>query len=185
MTEQRLWKEKIWIIDTSSIFEVNRVNTLSLGEDDKKRIYGELEKLIAQGVLGFPKQVKAEASDQGYDDAPAKWTRRMHKAYLQADPGRSKFNPSYEYFTEVMSRAGNVVDTRKEDPEQEADPYILAVGLELRASGLDAIVISQETNRVSPRDGLPAGKISIKAAGELLGIPTVNLREFLEEQGWL
>lgn len=185
MTEQRLWEEKIWIIDTSSIFEVNRVNTLSLGEDDKKRVYRELEKLIAQGVLGFPEQVKVEASDQGYDDTPARWTRKMHKAHLKTGPGKSRFNPSNKYLAEVMSRVGNVVDTRKEDPDKEADPYILAVALELRASGLDAIIISQETNRVNPRDGLPAGKISIKEAGALLGIPTVNLREFLEEQGWL
>lgn len=71
------------------------------------------------------------------------------------------------------------MDERKKHKKEEADPHILAIlaaALELRDNGYKAIVITEETVDRPPR------KISMKTAGERLGITIISMQEFLEQQ---
>jgi len=68
------------------------------------------------------------------------------------------------------------LDEKKKHKKEEADHHILAAALELRDNGYKAIVITEETVDRPPR------KMSMKTAGERLGITIISMQEFLEQQ---
>ena len=76
----------------------------------------------------------------------------------------------------VMDRAGDVVDHDKASGAEDADPYVIAVALELQRP--DAVVrVVTEDQRNHQR------KIALTTACGILGIPAVNLSAFLRMVG--
>lgn len=171
---QRISREEIWIFDTSSIIELKEIFP-----DDLDGILAKLDVLVAEGRLGFPAQVRMEL-ERGVD-ALAEWAVKVDRGFLGG-----RFAPTAQTVAEVRAKVGNVVDMAKllEEREVEADPFILAVALQLQRGGLDVTVVTEETREYGRSPTRPEGKISMKTAGERLGIRIVKVREFLEGQGW-
>ena len=65
-----------------------------------------------------------------------------------------------------------MLDPPKESGVDDADPYVLAVARQLRAAGVDARVVTQETKDTPT-------KMSMNTACGVLGIPCVPLLAFL------
>ena len=65
-----------------------------------------------------------------------------------------------------------MLDPDKDSGEDEADAYVLAVALKLRAAGVDARVVTQELKDTP-------SKMSMSTASGVLGIPCVPLKAFL------
>ena len=91
MTEQKLWKEKIWIIDTSSILQIKHDREMTANE--KELIWRELAEKVSGGQVGFPVQVLREITKQGINDVPSEWASKMHEDHLESSPGKDLFNP--------------------------------------------------------------------------------------------
>lgn len=155
------------VIDTSSIAEIRR----SVQNKQKRHVFECLTKLVQDGVLFFPKEVVKELArkaDPESPDAQYEWARTVERA-ATATP------VPYETVREVLAHVPRVLDPEKEGAD-EADPYVIAVGLELQRTGRRVVVVTEE-NKETPT------KMSLRTAAGLLGLPAVPLVAFLESRG--
>jgi hypothetical protein len=154
----------IWILDTSSIIEIRR----SVEAVRRNSVFSGMSGLVGNDRILFPKQVLDElerAADPKSPDAQLLWARQ-HKDKANAH------DPSLLEVRDVLAVVPQVLDPDKDSGAEEADPYLLAMGVHLRAEGSDARVVTQET-KDTPR------KMSLNTACGLLGIPSVPLSAFL------
>jgi hypothetical protein len=154
----------IWVIDTSSIIEVKH----SIENAKKASVFAQMGALVGSDRLVYPKQVVEELgrwADQKNPDAPFSWGKQNeHKATTNP--------PSFDEVRAVLAEVPTVLDADKDSGVDEADPYILALTLNLRAEGKDARVVTEEL-KDTPR------KMSLRTATGVLGIPSVPLKAFL------
>lgn len=158
----------VWVLDTSSLVQIRR----SVANSQKAGVLARMTEMVIRGRLVFPKQVVEElermADPQNPDDQ-YKWAE-------QHEEMASRHAPSLEEVKGVLGAVPSVLDPDKDTGAEEADPYILAMATCLRAKGLDARIVTEET-RDMPR------KMSLRTAGGLLGVPSVPLRAFLDFEG--
>lgn len=156
----------IWVIDTSSILDIRGLPNLV-----RPSVYTRLTALVTDGRLKYPKQVVDElkrGSNPRNPDPPYKWAHE--NAHLATSSG-----PSLAGVKAVLAVAPQVLDAKKDSGAEEADPYVLALAVELRESVPDVRVVTNES-----RD-LP-NKMSMSTAAGLLAIPSVPLRGFLHAE---
>jgi rRNA maturation endonuclease Nob1 len=158
----------IWVIDTSSVIEIRR----SVENPKRVHVFSQMGTLVNGGRLVFPKQVVHElerAADPLSPDAQYKWAKQNEaKATARV--------PSLDEVKEVLRNVPKVLDPDKDTGAEEADPYVLAIAVRLRAEGRDARIVTEEAKDI-PR------KMSLRTAAGLLGVPSVPLRAFLQFEG--
>ena len=155
----------IWVIDTSSVIEIRR----SVENSVKSHVFSQMGILVNGGRLVFPKQVVDElerAADLESPDAQYKWAKQHEEKATESAP-------SLEEVKEILRNVPKVLDPDKDSGAEEADPYVLAAGVRLRAEGKDARIVTEETKDI-PR------KMSLRTAAGLLGVPSVPLKAFLQ-----
>lgn len=154
----------LWIIDSSAIIRVKRIVVR-----DQWPLLIKMEQMVASGELLYPKQVQTELEYGEYPDAPGAWAASA----IASSP--HPFNPDVTYVTQVMqSPAARVVDPRKQ--KEDADPYVLALALQMLSAGHDACVVTRDI-RDNPN------RLSLKTGCELLAIPWCDLPEFMTTCG--
>jgi hypothetical protein len=156
-------QERLWIIDTSSIIESRRI----VSRVAEKPILEGLTKQVNAGVLVFPKQVLAELElyyDPANPDPQFKWAKS------NAATGSRKNN--YDGVKLVLKRVPTVMDPEKQTPIDEADPYVIALALELREGHQNPTVITED-RKDQPK------KMSLATACGLWEVPSVPLEAFL------
>ena len=72
----------------------------------------------------------------------------------------------------MLAQVSEVLDHTKDDGEEEADPYVLAMACEVRAAHPDVRVVTKESQD-------HAGRMSLASAAGYLALPAVHLRAFL------
>jgi len=157
----------VWVIDTSSILEIRGVE-----KGARSTVYSRLTALVAEARLRYPKQVVDElerGSNPKNPDPPFKWARENASVATSA-------GPTLEGVKAVLAIAPKVLDPKKDSGAEEADAYVLALAVELRASVPDVRVVTNE------HKDLPT-KMSMGTASGLLAIPSVPLRGFLHAEG--
>jgi hypothetical protein len=155
----------VWVIDTSSIIEVRRAVTVAA----RKKAFSGLTQLVDDKRLVYPPEVLDELErntdlknpDEQYQWAKANATIAHEHAKCDLDDVRL-----------VLAEVPEVLDPEKESGVEEADPYVLAVARKLRAEGVDARVVTQESKDTP-------SKTSMSTAAGILGIPCVPLKAFL------
>ena len=140
-------REVIWVMDTSSVIAVRR----SIENPRKPVVFASLGALAQEGRLVYPKQVVDElerAADPQSPDAQYQWAK-------QNEAKASERTPSLDEVKEVLNNVPTVLDPDKDMGVEEADPYVLAVAVRLRAEGKEARVITenQRTFRGKCRSG--------------------------------
>lgn len=158
----------IWVVDTSSVAEIRR----SIENTKKKHVFERMSALVSDGRIVFTKQVVGELERGADPDAPDPqylWAKQ-HAAKATEHP------PSFEEVKEVLAAVPTVLDPDKDAGAEEADPYLLAVAVRLRAEGKDARLVTEEI-RDTPK------KMSLNTACGLVGIPSVPLKAFLKFEG--
>lgn len=158
----------IWVVDTSSVAEVRR----SIENTRKKEVFESMSILVDAGRIVFPKQVVDElerVADPHSPDAQYQWAK-------QNEAKAAEYAPSFEQVKDVLAAVPRVLDPEKDAGAEEADPYLLALAVRLRAEGKDARIVTEEI-RDRPR------KMSLNTACGLVGVPSVPLRAFLQFEG--
>ena len=125
--------------------------------------------LVQDGRLIFPKQVVDElerVADPNSPDPQYAWAK-------QHLPNVKAAAPSFEDIKQVLNDVPRVLDPDKDTGVEEADPYLLAMAIRLRAEGKDVRIVTEET-KDTPR------KMSLRTAAGLLGLPSVPLKAFLQ-----
>ena len=157
-------RDVIWVVDTSSVAEIRR----SIENSKKGYVFARMGTLVQDGRVVFPKQVVGElerVADPQSPDPQYQWAKQHEgKATERA--------PSLEEIKDILGAVPTVLDPDKDTGVEEADPYVLAVAVRLRAEGKDARIVTEETKDI-PR------KMSLRTAAGLLGVPSVPLKAFL------
>jgi len=157
--------ERVWVLDTSAIVDFKALIALP----DQWEAFKALEGSVTAGEIAMPRQVLAEAGELTHPDLPGTWASGI-RGQLQYP-----LDVAYEHVQRVMEAAGDVVDSSK--TSEDADPYVVALALQLRDAGLDAVVVTSDVV-----DRLPI-KIAMTTACDRLGIPHATPREFLTASG--
>jgi hypothetical protein len=157
-------RDIIWVVDTSSVAEIRR----SIENTRKKNVFDSMSALVDDGRVVFPKQVVGElerAADPHSPDAQYSWAK-------QKEGRATEHATSLEEVKAVLAAVPKVLDPDKDAGAEEADPYLLALAVRLRAEGKDARIVTEEI-RDTPR------KMSLNTACGLIGVPSVPLKAFL------
>lgn len=116
----------------------------------------------------FPRQVLDElerAADPKSPDAQYKWAKENEATACERAA-------SFEEVKEILHHVPTVLDPDKDSGAEEADPYVLAIAVQLRSEKLEARIVTEESKDY-------ARKMSLRTASGLLGIPSVPLLAFL------
>lgn len=153
---------RIWLPDSSPLVNMKKVVRVT----QQWEVFKAMEEMVLRGELTFPRQVIDEIGDQPHPDMPGAWVQgvKNHR--------REPREPSFETVTQVMAQAGEVVDSTK--TSEDADPYVIALAIDLMEEGLRPTVV---TDDIVDR---PPIKIAMATACGILGVETVTLPEFLD-----
>lgn len=153
---------RYWIIDTSSLLKVREL----FGRAGERKVFSTLSALATKGALFFPPQVydeleRGSLSDALSNDPALQWAKSARS--------HAEKPANLETVREVLAIAPDLVDADKAD--DQADPYVLAVAIDVRGLGFDVTVVTDDY-REKP------GKISLSTAAGMLRVPSVTLEGF-------
>ncbi len=151
--------ERVWILDTSALVEAKA----ALSVADQWQTFKQLEDMVRAGAVAMPRLVIPEISEIAHPDLPGAWAPGVRD--IQQHP----LDPEWEHVQRVMAEAGDVVDPNK--TKDDADPYVLALALQLVAEGHDVCVVTE--------DRVDHNRIAVTTACDRLGIMHCSIRDFL------
>ncbi len=122
--------------------------------------------MVAADTLFYPPQVLKELLRVGPDVA--------HKWAKKNETKATRYGPLYNSITPILARVPNLIDHTKSG-EDQADPYIIAVGIALRNEGHAVTIITNDTTNKPLHTALSS------AAG-LFGFPSVPMALFLADR---
>lgn len=154
--------ERIWVLDTSALVQFKKIVNIN----DQWEAFKQLEEMVLSGALKMPNQVISEASRITRPDVPGVWASGMRGKRVPP------LEPDEPFLESVMKEVGNVVDPTK--TQEDADPYVIALALQLNDNNYKVSVISNEVVDHSPR-------ISIQTACDRLSIHHQLPQEFLSD----
>lgn len=155
----------VWVLDTSALIEFKRL----IAVNDQWRAFKALEDLVAKGRIALHKEVIREVSKIAHPDLPGAWAPGVEQ--LLRYPGEVAFS----YLRTAMSSASEVIDKNKS--EEDADPYMLSLGLWLVDQGRKPVVVTGDLVDHEPI------RISVGTACERLGLPYTDALTFLTTVG--
>lgn len=168
-------RQKVWVVDTSSIVQIRRMYDPSIAETQHRRIadydychllFDFLEALVTAGRLTFPVQVRDELNCRTPSDLASDWSKGCARQRRYNDPRLLTVKA-------VLEKVPNIVDHTK--LMDDADPYVVAQALDLQATGiLHAVVTEDRRDRRTT---------SITTACIRLGLPCIRTLPFLEACG--
>lgn len=165
-----------WVIDTSSLIALHRRSNIAT--DKQKKIFENLSELVEEERLFFPRQIIKELERQeSKEDVVYLWAKKNEAKACEKTPSLNS-----QHIHKILNhpQVSAVIDTEKVTDVDEADPYLLAMALELRESKKFRVVtvITQETKDL-------ATKLSLNSACGLLELVSLPIIPFLKQQSLL
>ena len=160
--------EITWVIDSSSLMDIKSKTS----HDLRVRLFPTLTAMAMGGRIRLPRQVVDEMKrgvQTRHRDEALDWV-------LACESRVCAIEPSLEDVKAVMAQVGDVVDHEKDAGENDADPYMLALALNVKRTGLDVRIVTEDRTD-------KAMKMSLATAAGILGIPRVPLAGFLRAEG--
>jgi rRNA maturation endonuclease Nob1 len=154
---------RVWVLDTSALVEAKA----ALSVADQWQTFKRLEDMVGAGTVAMPRLVIREISEITHPDLPGAWAPGVRD--IQQHP----LDPEWESVQRVMAEAGNVVDPNK--TKEDADPYVLALALQLLEQGHDVCVVTE--------DRVDRNRIAVTTACDRLGVSHCSVRDFLAGLG--
>jgi hypothetical protein len=146
---------------------VGRAPKSALSIHDQWQTFKLLEGMVVAGTIAMPRQVIREISEITHPDPPGAWATAVRGVH------RHPLDPQWVHVQRVMAEAGDVVDPNK--LKDDADPYVLALALELLEQGYDVCVVTE--------DRVDRNRIAVTTACQRLGIQHCSVRDFLDHLG--
>lgn len=155
-------QQRVWVLDASVVIDFKtRISVQS-----QWSFLRCLELMVNTGLAYITEDVVREVGDGDYPDAPGAWV------YGVRDGVQVGYHPSREVLDFVLSLAADVVDP--DDPEDDADPSVIAQAVELSREGRYPVVVTKD--RRDRQD-----HVSMRTACDRFGIQTCSLDEFVAE----
>ncbi len=156
-----------YIIDSSSLIELNRHNPL----DVFPSVWKKIEFLINKGALIAPKEVLYEIIES--DDQLAKWAKSHNKFFKE--PTQEQI----EILKNILKEYPSLV---KEDRKYDADAWVIALAVEMATNSqktllsIKRIIVTEETLR--------GDKIKIPFVCQKYSIESINIVDMFRTEGW-
>ncbi len=159
---------QLWVIDTSSLLAVREI----YGASRERAVFVALSKYATRRKLFYPPEVWREleraAESQTNPDAALKWVREHRHCSERAADGAT--------IRRVLAKVPELLDV--DNPNEQADCYVLAVGVDLSVGGFDVCIITDDR-----RD--KGQHISLATATGMFRLPNVPLHAFVRGEGVL
>ena len=160
--------QEYYVIDSSSLIELNRMNPMDIYES----VWKNLEVLLENGFLISPEEVMKEVSKK--DDELRDWAKQHKKMFIQLDEFQ------IQKVIEIQSKYPSFVDPDKENPV--ADPFVIALALE---KDLQQTIIPIKKKRiVVSEEKLRGNKIKIPYVCQQYDIECIDVFELFRREGW-
>jgi len=174
MTSEKLFTETVencWILDSSAIIQIKHLIPPSAQWD----IFKKLEELVISGIIAMPQQVISEVKTDSHPDVPGAWVSGIKKHL------KYPLDPDSKFVRLVMSEVGDVVD--KDKGKEEADPYVIALALQLMSDNWSITVVTEDVKDRIHRHDNRQGKRSLKSACEIMEIEVCQTIDFFDRIG--
>lgn len=153
----------IYIIDSSSLMELNKHNAM----DVYISVWKNINELIKNDRLIAPKEVLNEI--QGYDDNLAKWGKEQKKLF------KNPTSEQIEIVKQILKEYPALINV---DAKHSADPWVIALA-----------ITSQETlvkvKRIVVTEEKPRGnKVKIPYVCSKMDIESIDIVELFRTEGW-
>lgn len=160
-------KSNNYIMDTSSLVELNRHNPI----DVFPSVWNNLESLSKKGLLVAPAEVLSEVKER--DDELASWAKRNNRIF------QSPTKKQIEILKDILKNYPALV---KEDRKHDADAWVVALAVEMKASHQQTII---EIKRiVVTEEKLRGEKVKIPLVCQKYEIETIGIIEMFRIEGW-
>ena len=157
--------EVVYVIDSCAL--INMKDFSLVKHHEQFPMFARMTQLLDEGRLALPRQVAAEMSHIRYADIPGGWATgyQAHCRYPQ---------PVDETMADVLG-AAQLLDPQGDSEFQEADPYVVAMALEIRDHypQTRVIVVSDDV-----KDRLPR-KESVQTACDALELECQRSSDFV------
>lgn len=155
----------VWVIDTSFLLEVS---CCGLSHSEQMDVFRGLTDLVEDGRLALDRRVLNECNGR-YFDLPGGWV-----SYVR-DRLPFPLDPRATYVRTVMGNVPTVIE--QDSLGDPADPYVLALALQLQDEGHDSCIVTEDHRDRPPK------KISMVTAASQLGLQCMGLNPFLNDVG--
>ncbi|MEM3488214.1 MAG: DUF4411 family protein [Nitrososphaerota archaeon] len=156
-----------YIIDTSSLVELNRHNPI----DVFPSVWGNLESLIDNGFLVAPTEVLMEVKER--DDELASWAKKHDNLF------RPPTKEQIKVLKDVLKEYPALV---KEDRKYDADAWVVALAVEMATNQQQKII--QIKRIVVTEEKLRGEKVKIPLVCQKYGIDAIGIIEMFRVEGW-
>ena len=156
-----------YVIDSSSLIDLNHTNPI----DVFPTVWKKLEGLIDNGTLLSPKEVFNEIR-QG-DDQLTQWVKKQKKMFVNPTPRQ------IEIVKDILEKYPAIV---KENNKYDADPWIIALAVELSTSKQKTVFPVKRL--VVTEERLRGSQIKIPFVCQQYKIEAINVVEMFRQEGW-
>lgn len=160
--------QEYYVIDSSSLIELSRMNPMDIYES----VWKNLEVLLENGFLISPEEVMKEVSKK--DDELRNWTKQHKKMFIQLDEFQ------IQKVIEIQSKYPSFVDPDKENPV--ADPFVIALALEKDPQ--QTIIPMEKKRIVVSEEKLRGNKIKIPYVCQQYDIECIDVFELFRREKW-
>lgn len=160
--------QEYYVIDSSSLIELNRMNPMDIYES----VWKNLEVLLENGFLISPEEVMKEVSKK--DDELRDWAKQHKKMFIQLDEFQ------IQKVIEIQSKYPSFVDPDKENPV--ADPFVIALALEKDPQ--QTIIPIEKKRIVVSEEKLRGNKIKIPYVCQQYDIECIDVFELFRREKW-
>ena len=155
----------IAVIDTNVLLDFKKVVPV----DQQWDLLMAMNKRVGAGSLSFPRQVANELTTVKHPDAPGAWIASAKHSVQHPEPTETTL-------VRVLQVAADLIEA--DNPNEVADPYVLAMALELTERHPTSLVVLVTNDVV---DRMPV-KISLRTGCQRLGVATCQAPALLR---WL
>jgi len=156
-----------YIIDTSSLVELNRKNPL----DVYPSVWNKMEHLITENRLIAPKEVLNEVIKN--DDQLAKWIKKQKKMFKEPN------EKQIESVQQILKEYPSLI---KIDREFDADPWIIALAKDLSTTSQQTLF--QIKRIIVTEEKLRGNKIRIPFISNKLFIESIDIITMFRMEKW-
>jgi uncharacterized protein DUF4411 len=153
---------QLWVIDTSSLLAIRE----HFSSAHERKILAGMAGYATRKKLFYPPEVCSElergAESLSNPDAPLIWARD-HKHCSERPAELTTLR-------RILERVPDLIDP--DNPYEQADPYVLAVALDLHIGGFDVCVVTED------RRDRPT-RVSLATAAGMFRLATVPLHAFV------
>jgi hypothetical protein len=157
----------VYIIDSSSLIELNRHNPM----DIYPSVWKNIEGLVHKKRLSAPKEVYNEISQS--DDVLFEWAKNQKDMFVE--PTKKQI----EIVKEILEKYPNLI---RSDRKYDADPWVIAMAIEMVRSKQSTIV--QIKRIVVTEEKIRGNRIKIPYVSQGFNVECIDILGMFRREGW-